>query len=76
MTFYETVIEAMKIKGIKSIAELCRKASSNPEPLYPSYFSKLKSGKMKTVTWDRALQIISALGMTPNEFSEIQMRDK
>ena len=35
---------------------------------HKSYFSKLKSGAIQDVTWDRALAIIAALDMTPDEF--------
>ena len=69
MTFYETLRMAMDAKGI-GFPELCQKAG-----IYPSYFSKLKSGHMKDVTWEKALDIISALGMTPNEFYELQISD-
>ena len=70
MTFYETLIKSMEIKGIE-FPELCEKAG-----IYPSYFSKLKSGHMKDVTWTKALEIIAALGMTPSEFYEIQKGGK
>ena len=76
MTFYEAVIIAMKQQGIKSIAELCRRADDEPNPLLQSYFSKLKSGHTTTVTWDKALQIARALGITPNDLYEIQMSDR
>ena len=66
MTFYEALAIAMKQKGIKP-SELAAKSGIN-EP----YFSKLKAGTIKNVSWEKALQIIFALGMTPNEFKEIQ----
>ena len=69
MTFYEALAIVMKEKGIKP-SELAAKTGLN-EP----YFSKLKKGKMKSVTWERALVIIAALDMTPDEFSAIQMSD-
>lgn len=72
MTFYEAVRVAMQQQGIKSFAELCERAGDEPKPLHQSYFSKLKSGHTKSVTWERALQIIAALGMTPNDFYAIQ----
>lgn len=76
MTFYEAVRVAMRQQGIKSFAELCDRASDEPRPLHQSYFSKLKSGHTKTVTWERAVQIITALGMTPNDLYEIQISDQ
>ena len=42
-------------------ADICAKTG-----LQPSYFSKLKSGHTKDVTWEKALLIIGALGMTPD----------
>lgn len=66
MTFYETLEVAMTERGLKA-ADICARAN-----LYPSYLSKLKSGSMKSVEWDKAIAIILALGMTPNEFYELQ----
>lgn len=34
----------------------------------PPYLSRLLSGKVKDPTWEKALLIIDALGMTPSEF--------
>lgn len=67
VTFYETMKRVMDERGIKP-ADLCERTG-----LYPSFFSKLKSGHTKDVTWDRALLIIDALGMTPDEFRDIQL---
>lgn len=76
MNFYDAVDKAIKIKGIRNFSELCRKADDNPSPLFPSFFSKLKSGHTQSVSWDKALQIIRALDMTPDEFLAIQDSDK
>ena len=65
MTFYETLAYVLDEKGITP-AELSAKTGINQ-----SYFSKLKSGHMKDVTWDKALTIIAALDMTPNDFNNI-----
>lgn len=65
MSFYKKLVTAMKITGITA-AELSRKTG-----LYQSYFSSLKKGDCKDVTWERALQIIKALGMTPSEFADL-----
>lgn len=69
MTFYETLAIVMKEKGIKP-SELSERTGLN-EP----YFSKLKKGTIKDVTWEKALLIIDALGMTPDEFYELQLSD-
>lgn len=66
MTFYETLAYVLDEKGITP-AELSAKTGINQ-----SYFSKLKSGHMKDVTWDKALTIIAALDMTPNEFQKVE----
>lgn len=70
MTFYETLSLAMENKGLK-IADICAKTG-----MHPSYFSKLKSGHTKDVTWERAIAIIDALNMSPNEFYELQTSDR
>ena len=69
MTFYETFVIAMAQKDMVP-ADICAKTG-----LQPSYFSKLKSGHTKDVTWEKALLIIGALGMTPDEFLEIQNQE-
>lgn len=66
MTFYEAFEMALRAKGLKA-SDICTITG-----IHSSYFSKLKSGHMKDVTWEKALQIIDALGMTPDEFLEIQ----
>lgn len=66
MTFYEVLSLALDEQGMTP-AELSAKTG-----MPQSYFSKLKSGYIKDVTWERALQIIDALGMTPNDFSRIE----
>lgn len=66
MTFYETLVECMDARGM-TFPELCDRTG-----FYPSYFSKLKNGHARDVTWERAIAIISALGMTPLEFLEVQ----
>ena len=66
MTFYETLIIAMEHTGLK-FSDLCDRTG-----FYPSYFSNLKKGIAKDVTWERALAIIHALDMTPDEFAALQ----
>ena len=62
MTFFETMEECMRERGM-TYADLSRITG-----FYPAYFSKLKRGQAKDVTWERGVAIIKALGMTPNEF--------
>ena len=62
MTFYEMFEIALEETGMNT-ADVCGKTG-----LYPSYFSKLKNGDAKDVTWEKALIIIDALGMSPSEF--------
>ena len=70
MTFYEALVIAMEMQGLRPV-DVCTRAG-----LHESYISKLKSGHMKSVEWNKALAIIDALGMTPNEFREIQLSDR
>jgi DNA-binding Xre family transcriptional regulator len=65
MSFYELFEIALEKKHMNT-AEICAKTG-----LYPSYFSKLKKGEFKDVTWERALMIIDALEMTPDEFKSL-----
>lgn len=66
MTFYETLAIAMSVKGMTP-SDICAKTG-----IHPSYFTKLKQGKMNDVTWNKAIAIIDALGMTPSEFARLQ----
>lgn len=69
MTFYEALEICMRRKGMKPV-EVSERAGLNE-----SYISRLKHGKMKSVEWEKALRIIEALGMTPNEFRAVQLGD-
>lgn len=66
MTFYETLDIVMREKRLKP-ADICAKTG-----ISSSYFTKLKKGDMRDVTWDKALLIIAALDMTPDEFKMLQ----
>ena len=66
MTFYEALELIMREKHVKA-ADLCAKTG-----ISSSYFTKLKKGDMKDVTWEKALQIILALEITPNDFEKVQ----
>lgn len=70
MTFYETLATVMKRRGITA-AEISAKTG-----IHQSYFSKLKSGHTKDVTWEKAVTIIAALGMSPSEFYELSKSDE
>ena len=70
MTFYETLALAMEQRGIRA-ADISRKTG-----IYQSYFSNLKNGEAKDVTWEKALLIIDALGMTPSEFYELSISEQ
>ena len=67
MTFYETLALAMEQRNLTA-ADLSARTG-----IYQSYFSRLKSGHIKDVTWEKACAIISALGMTPDEFYRLQI---
>lgn len=69
MNFYSALKLAMDERSITP-SELSEKTG-----LHPSYFSKLKSGHMKDPTWDKAITIIKALGMNPEEFLALQESD-
>ena len=62
MTFYETLAVIMDEKGLRP-RDICERAKI-PAP----YMSQLKNGHTKDPTWERGVAIITALGMTPNEF--------
>lgn len=66
MEFYEAMQYIMHQKGITH-AELSRRTG-----LSRSLFSELKAGRTKDVSWSKALLIIDALGVTPNEFAAIE----
>lgn len=65
MTFYELYERALEQTGLTT-ADVCERTG-----FYPAYFSKLKSGHSRDVTWEKACAIIAALGMTPNEFQAL-----
>jgi len=70
MTFYEALVLVMNEKNMTA-SDICAKTG-----IHPSYFSKLKSGHTKDVTWEKALLIIDALEITPDEFSAVQKSDR
>lgn len=66
MSFYKALAHVLKEKGIRP-SELAAKTGINQ-----SYFSRLKKGDTKDVTWEKALIIIDALDMTPDEFHRVE----
>jgi transcriptional regulator with XRE-family HTH domain len=62
-SFAETMQEVMDEKGIKAV-DIYR----NNDTLTQQYISKLLRGKFEDPTFSKALAIIAALGMTPDEF--------
>ena len=68
MSFYDALAVVMHDKGITA-AELARKTG-----IRKSYFTELKNGRVVSPSWDYALLIIAALGLTPNEFAAIEDR--
>lgn len=70
MTFCELLKIAMEKRNMNATA-LAKKTG-----FHKSYFSKIKSGDIKDVTWDRALVIIEALDMTPSEFASLEEVDE
>ena len=70
VTFYETLVIAMRKRGMRP-ADITAKTG-----IGSSFFSNLKSGHTKDVTWEKALLIIDALGMTPSEFYELSVSEQ
>ena len=67
MAFSEALGAAMKIKGLRAV-NIASDLADEP------YLSRLLKGKVKEPTWQRALAIIEALGMTPDEFRELELK--
>lgn len=70
MTFYETLVIAMRERGMRP-ADITAKTG-----IKSSFFSNLKSGHTKDVTFNKAVQIIHALDMTLDEFAALSEREK
>ena len=66
MSFYVTLEYVMNEKGITA-AELSRRTG-----LYRSFFTNMKKGRAKTPSFENAVKIIHALGMTLDEFVELE----
>lgn len=66
MEFYATLEIVMRERGITA-AELSRRTGLNK-----STFTEMKKGRAKVPRWDTARKIIHALGMSLDEFAELQ----
>lgn len=69
-TFGETMRECMDARGIKPV-DLWR----DSDILSQQYISKLLTNRMTDPTFMKACAIIDALGMTLDEFAEVQDAD-
>lgn len=67
MTFAKTVETAMARCGMGP------KGLADASGLGAAYISKLLNGRVKEPTWSKACALIDAMGMTANEFRDIQL---
>ena len=66
MSFGKTLKRVMDERGLKSV-------DLADEMVSGQYISKLMNDRVKSPTWDKALNIIEKLGMTPSEFRSIEI---
>lgn len=66
MSFGKTLKRVMDERGLKSV-------DLADEMVSVQYISKLMNDRVKSPTWDKALNIIEKLGMTPSEFRSIEL---
>lgn len=66
MSFGKTMKRVMDERGLKSV-------DLADEMVSVQYISKLMNDRVKSPTWDKALNIIEKLGMTPSEFRSIEL---
>lgn len=66
MSFGNTLKRVMVERGLKS-------ADLADEVISAQYLSKLITGRTKSPKWDKALNIIEKLGMTPSEFRALEI---
>lgn len=67
MSFAKALDRALKIKGLKPADIVSDEVSA-------SYISKILLGRIADPTWQKALTMIETLGMTVDEFSELESR--
>lgn len=66
MSFAKALDRALKNKGLKP-------ADIVSDDVSASYISKLLLGRIADPTWQKALIMIKALGMTPSEFRALEI---
>lgn len=66
VSFGKTLKRVLDERGLRAI-------DLADESLSTQYLSKLITGRTKSPTWDKALNIIEKLGMTPSEFRSIEI---
>lgn len=66
MSFGKTLKRVMDERGLKSV-------DLADEMVTVQYISKLVNGRTKSPTWEKALNIIDKLDMTPSEFRAIEV---
>lgn len=66
MSFGKTLKHVLDERGLRAI-------DLADESLSTQYLSKLITGRTKSPTWDKALNIIEKLGMTPSEFRSLEI---
>ncbi len=66
MSFGKTLKRVMDERGLKSV-------DLADEMVSVQYISKLMNDRVKSPTWDKALNIIEKLGMTPSQFRSIEL---
>lgn len=67
MSFGKTLKRVMDERGLKSV-------DLADEMVSVQYISKLMNDRVKSPTWDKALNIIEKLGMTPSEFRSLEIK--
>lgn len=66
MAFVDAMLYVMKMKGLERNDVICPGISAQ-------YLSKLITRKVKDPTWDKAQLIIDQLGMTCDEFRNVEV---
>lgn len=66
MSFGKTLKRVLDERGLRAI-------DLADEMVSVQYISKLMNDRVKSPTWDKALNIIEKLGMTPSEFRSIEL---
>lgn len=67
MAFTETLKAVMDAKNLRSV-------DITSDEITAPYLSRLLKGKVKEPTWQKALVIINSLGMTVDEFCDLEAK--